>query len=594
MDITTFSLASLLGMPRRYNHVLGTSLAAWYNSAAMQKPTVVPLSPVIVIGLDGATWDIARPLMETGCMPNLARLVARGTAGPLASTVPPISAAAWVTFLTGQNPGRHGVYQFRKFDLSTYGGYRDEFATSGDYQGRSLPELVSQRGGRVGSVGVPMTYPPFAVNGFLVSGFPRPFGPAPQVYPESMARDLGRWDEMPDNFNFSLSPEETARAADYWVQKYTDISLDALNEQEFDLFLIVWNSTDNIPHLFWKYADPDYPAYDAKGAQQFGQVINHQYEVADREIGRLLEAIPEPGETTIFVMSDHGMGPYPHRQVHLNAWLAGQGLLRRRAGTSGKSRRFNRMVSGLRRNLPTQWRERLRHRMPAGMRANLFARHMNLSNVDWSETQVYRFKIFPSVEGIVVNMVGRQSEGIVSPGDEYERLCEHLVEMLAELTDPDTGVPIVARASRREELFEGPYLDDIPDILVELTADYTGGAAIDGPLVTPMPMDQLSEYSASHHPTGLFVAAGPGVRQGEWLEGANIVDMAPTILYSMGLPISPAMDGNVLIDLFSPDARKPVAFEEYETQPAADGVQLSADEEAAIREQLAGLGYLRE
>ena len=106
----------------------------------------IPRSRVLVIGLDGATWAIARPLMAAGRMPNLARLVEQGAAGSLASTVPPISAAAWVSFLTGQNPGRHGVYQFRKFDLHNYSGYRDEFATSNDYVGRSFLELVGQRG----------------------------------------------------------------------------------------------------------------------------------------------------------------------------------------------------------------------------------------------------------------------------------------------------------------------------------------------------------------------------------------------------------------------------------------------------------------
>jgi predicted AlkP superfamily phosphohydrolase/phosphomutase len=518
--------------------------------------------------------------------------VAQGTAGPLESTVPPISAAAWVTFLTGQNPGRHGVYQFRKFDLAQYGGYRDEFATSNDYLGRSILELVSRSGLRVGAVGVPMTYPPFPVNGFLVSGFPRPFGPKAHVYPPQMAGELGAWDEMPDNFNFTLSPSATLEAADFWVRKYTDIALDALRREAFDLFLIVWNSTDNIPHLYWKYADKAFPAYDPAGAEQFGDVINRQYALVDREIGRLISALPDPDRTVVLVMSDHGMGPFPHRQVHLNAWLAMQGLLSCRADMAGSSSVLNRTVRSVRQRLPTQWRHRLRDRLPAQIRSQLYVRHMNLSAVDWYHTQAYRLKVFPTVEGIVINLRGRQTQGIVDPGDDYEALKDRLLTSLAELRDPETGGRICERASRREDLYEGPYLDDIPDILVELADPYTGGSALQGSLVTPMPLEELSAYSASHRSEGMFVLKGPGVRIGTWLEGVHIGDLAPTLLHLLGLPVSTAMDGQVRRELLLSNGEHPVIYGDYAEAPEAPGVALSVDDKEAIRQQLAGLGYL--
>lgn len=568
---------------------------------------------VLVIGLDGATWTIARPLIERGRMPNLARLLARGTGGPLASTVPPISAAAWVTFLTGQNPGRHGVYQFRKLDLSRYGGYRDHFANSSDYQGRSFLEYASQQGRRVGAIGIPMTYPPFPVNGFLVSGFPRPFASQAQVYPPEMAARLGRWDEMPDNFNFSLSPERTVEASDFWVRKYTDIALAALQEQDYDLFLIVWNSTDTIPHLYWKYADPSFPAYDGGSgaasepeASAFGDVINHQYQVADGEIGRLLAALEaaqgggaselkQERETLVLVMSDHGMGPYPHRQVHLNAWLVEEGYLARQASGAGTGRQrsaLSRAITAVRQGLPTEWRHRLRDFLPEELRAELFARHMNLDAVHWEGTRAYRLPVFPTVEGVVVNLRGRQPRGVVTPGVEYEALCDELVARLAALQDPETGEALVARAARREELFEGPHLDEIPDIILELNEAYTGAASISGPLVTPVPLERLAAYSATHRPEGLFVVRGPGIQAGAWLEGAGIVDLAPTLMHAMHLPVATSMDGRVLLELFEDADTRPVVYGDFQVQrSSAPG--LSPEDEAAIREQLAGLGYLQ-
>ena len=528
-------------------------------------------------------------------MPNLARLVAQGTAGALASTVPPISAAAWITFLTGQNPGRHGVYQFRKMDMRQYGGYRDEFATSEDYAGRSFLELVGQRGRRVASIGVPMTYPPFPVNGFLVSGFPRPFGPRAHAYPPAKVEALGRWDEMQDSFNFSLSPAKTVETSDYWVRKYTDIGLQALAEEHFDLFLVVWNSTDNIPHLFWKYTDPSFPAYDATGAAQFGEVINHQYEVADAEIGRLLAAQSDLENTTILVMSDHGMGPYPHRQVNFGVWLAREGVLAPKKSAASKPSLRGLAAGQVRRRLPRQWLDRLRKRMPADLRADLYARQLHLDQIDWSATEAYRLKVFPSVEGIVLNVRGRQAQGIVEPGATYEALRDRLLANLAGLSDPETGQPIIARASRREDLFEGPFVDDIPDIVLELHPAYTGGSALQGNLVTPLPLDELSAYSGSHSPTGLFVFSGPGVRQGHWLEGASIQDLAPTLMHIMGLPVASWMDGRVLVGLFDPAAVRPVAYAEYNLSAfERSGAGLTPEEEEAIRSQLAGLGYLRE
>lgn len=561
----------------------------------MQDANTPLSSRVIVFGLDGATWDIARPLIEAGRMPNLARLLARGTAGSLASTVPPISAAAWTTFLTGQNPGRHGVYQFRKMDMRQYGGYRDEFATSHDYVGRSFLELVGQRGRRVASIGVPMTYPPFPVNGFLVSGFPRPFGPRAHAYPPDKAEALGRWDEVQDSFNFSLSEAKTAEAADYWARKYSDIAQQALAEERYDLFLVVWNSTDNIPHLFWKYTDPSFPAYDAAGAAQFGDVINHQYVVADEEIGRLLAVAPDLEQTTILVMSDHGMGPYPHRQVNFGVWLAERGYLALKVGAASRPSFASRAVSQVRRRLPRQWMDRLRGHLPASLRADLFARQMNLDRVNWDATQAYRLKIFPSVEGIVLNVRGRQPQGIVEPGDAYEALRDRLLADLIDLRDPETGQAIIARASRREDLFEGPYVDDIPDILLELHPAYTGGSALQGNLIKPLSLDELSAYSGSHSPDGLFVFSGPGVRQGRWLEGAGIQDLAPTLLHAMGLPVASWMDGQVLRDVWEPAAARPVVYAEYDLvvqDPNFAG--LTAEEEDAIREQLAGLGYLQD
>jgi predicted AlkP superfamily phosphohydrolase/phosphomutase len=180
-------------------------------------------------------------------------------------------------------------------------------------------------------------------------------------------------------------------------------------------------------------------------------------------------------------------------------------------------------------------------------------------------------------------------------GAAYEALRDRLLSELTDLLDPETGQPIVARASRREDLFEGPYVDDIPDILLELHPAYTGGSALHGSLVTALSLEELSAYSGSHSPEGLFVFNGPGVRRGQRLEGAHIQDLAPTLMHVMGLPVASWMDGRVLATVFEPAAARPVAYAEYDLlapDPSSEG--LTVEEEDAIRAQLAGLGYLRD
>jgi predicted AlkP superfamily phosphohydrolase/phosphomutase len=170
-----------------------------------------------------------------------------------------------------------------------------------------------------------------------------------------------------------------------------------------------------------------------------------------------------------------------------------------------------------------------------------------------------------------------------------------LLAALADLRDPASGQPIIARASRREDLFEGPFVDDIPDILLELHPPYTGGSALQGNLVMPLALDELSAYSGSHSPTGLFVFNGPGVRRSHWLEDAHIQDLAPTLMHVMGLPVASWMDGRVLQDLFEPAAVRPAAYAEYDVaERDPNGAGLTSAEEEAIRAQLAGLGYLRD
>ncbi len=130
------------------------------------------MSPkILVIGLDSATFDVIQPLINQSKLPNLQKLMANGIWGELQSTYPPITPAAWTTFMTGKNPGKHGIFHFVKRKPNSYDV---RFCTAKDIHEQTLLDLFAQHGWKVGSVNMPMTYPPLETNGYVVAGVPVP------------------------------------------------------------------------------------------------------------------------------------------------------------------------------------------------------------------------------------------------------------------------------------------------------------------------------------------------------------------------------------------------------------------------------------
>ncbi len=216
------------------------------------------------------------------------------------------------------------------------------------------------------------------------------------------------------------------------------------------------------------------------------------------------------------------------------------------------------------------------------------------SAIDWSKTKAYRVPMFYFVEGIEINLKGRQPQGIVEPGQEYEQLRTQIIGELAGLRDPETGSNIVRRAMRKEEEYSGPLLDRAPDIVVFYGHDYSGGANPVGPMVTPVERYKLETWSGQHRMNGTLIMWGKDVREDTTLEGAQITDLAPTILYLLGLPIPSNMDGRVLAQALNPSLleSRPITLEDALDQEKAEQAHLDEAEEEQIREALRGLGYI--
>ncbi len=554
---------------------------------------------VLVIGLDGATPELLERWVAEDKLPHLSQMIARGTYGMLRSTYPPISPAAWTTFATGLNPGKHGTYDFRDYDPRRYSCFADTIVDSRPLIGKTIWDRVGASGRKVGVVTVPVTYPAWPVNGFIISGYPTPDAAKSFAYPSEWAQRIPPLTEDSAFFKSASQPEVLAELVRV-TQLRTDVSIAELQRDDYALFIMVIGATDRAHHDWWKFMDPAHPAYDTQEAGRYGDYILRVYQTADECIGRLLDVVDD--DTTVLVVSDHGGMAHPRSYFNTNAWLAHLGLLQPTARTdrprpalmAAVKRQYRARV----RSLP--FLERVYRGLPPRLKrlATEFDSRalLNTDAINWAQTKAYRFPMYPPVEGVMINVAGRQPNGCVQPGAEYESLRTRVLEEARSLRDPQTGETIVVEAYRREELYHGDHLETAPDLILVTRDCYKGGTGLDR-LVDAVPREVLSKLSGVHRMEGILIAQGPTVRRHATITGARIIDLAPTILTVLGLPVPADMDGMPLTDLFDAPpaalAGPAVPTVALEPQGADDGVYgYTPEEEESVRVKLEALGYL--
>jgi predicted AlkP superfamily phosphohydrolase/phosphomutase len=541
------------------------------------------MTRLVVIGLDGGT-DAVIGQPDAG-MANIAALRNDGARATLRSTVPPITSAAWPTLFTGWNPGRHGLYDFRRLQIERYtrlwgagqpAAFDEgaEFLTSARWAGSSLFDQAAAAGG-VDVLGVPMTYPPWQVRGRLVAGFPLPDYGRNYTWPPQLAPDLPPVLEGADRLA-EMSDAELAAHCRRLLERQRRIFRDWLVEGDAELVVAVFQATDFAQHRLWRYLNrPGHPLRDA---------LLDLYRIVDEVVGEVRTVIGRDGN--VVVVSDHGFGPHPRTVVHTDALLADAGLLAlegRRPTATPLARRVLRGAPGFRRRLRLSAR-----RLPARAGGWLVDRYTGSGRVDWAATRAYRVPLY-GAEGVVVNLRGRQSLGAVDE-TEYESVRDSVIDLFSDLRDPASGACVVTFARRREEVFRGAYVEDAPDVVILFEPGYKGGAGLDR-LFAPVDPAVLERYSGVHAMDGIFAMAGSGILPGVDLGTRDIIDVAPTLLALLGLPVSSDADGRVMREaLLSPNVavqNAPAVVRDAPPPPA-----LTPEEEAALARSLSSLGYL--
>ena len=543
------------------------------------------MSQVLVVGIDGGTLDLIRRWSEAGELPNLARLMAEGVHGPLESTIPPVSSPAWPTFATGKNPGKHGVFDF----IRPTGG-RFDMVTASSLRAPTLWQILSEAGKRVGVMNVPVTYPPAPVNGFLISGMLSPVDGTFTYPPDLLARYAGLMKpyRIAPRIQYKLG-KEADFAADMLdlIERRRAYALQLMRDCPYDFLMFNFQATDVMSHALWKFVDPTHPLYDAQAALRLGPVLKHAYQLIDDFVGQALDHLT--GDTNVIVMSDHGFGPL-HYVVNLNLFLLDHGHLQLRRGvwTRLKTALFRAGIT------PTSvWhvieRAGLQNyvwQVSKSTRNKMVSKFLSFDDVDWSRTRAYAIG---HVGQIYVNLKGRQPAGVVEPGAAYGHVRREVVEGLRELRHPQTRQPLVDRVIPSEEITHGPYADRGPDLHVV----FDGHRSISFPLFATdsrVVTRQIRGDSGCHRPEGVFIAWGPEIRSGASVTDARIMDLTPTILHLMGLPVSDDMDGRVLAEALT--ITRPVTYERAKREDRSIETGLASEEAAAVEDRLRALGYL--
>lgn len=549
---------------------------------------------VIVVGLDGGTFDLIRPWVAQGRLPTFERLMKEGAWGELEAELPPATLPNWPSFATGKNAGKHGMISWLRHQRGT-----NDFTVvnSEAMQSKTLWELLGEAGRQVAIVNVPGTYPPKPVNGIMITGMLTPFSASVSSYPasfkEELERAIGHYHIFPEE-SYSLGREELYLAS---LKETAERRFEALKyllgREAWDFLMIVFNCTDLVQHLFWRFLDPEHPQDDPGSAEGYGDAILRVYRQMDRVLSYLVTRSDEM--TTLVVMSDHGAGPV-RKEGHINNWLLQEGFLclKRNLLSQMKYLMFR---CGFTVQNVYRLGERLglighRGRVTLRQTGMALLRQIFLSHqdVDWANTKAFALG---GSGRVYINLQGKWPEGPVAPGREYEELRDQVIAGLRRLTLPGSDRPYVARVYKKEDLYHGEALDGMPDIVFE-PADYNYHDYGDFEFFSNRLFDDPMGVSGRHRRNGILLFFGSQIRRGKELSGARIFDIAPTVLHLMGQPVPADMDGRVLNGALSEDfvRQNPVRRAKPSAHQDSRETSWSAEEEEAVKERLRGLGYI--
>src|SRR5947207_667419 len=489
------------------------------------------IKKVLFIGLDGATFDVLNPMIERGLMPRLKQCIYQGVHGLLETTIPPITPTAWVSWMTGKNPGKHGVFEFL---LRRKGSCElpDTPVSSRSRDGLPFWDVLGQMGKQAIVTNVPCTYPPGLVNGVMISDFLTPRGRHDFTHPASLIDEIeGRFGPYELYITEVYSKGNIDKILDQLfteLEYKTKVNRYLMEQYDWDVFATHYWGTDRFQHELWHLLDESHPFFDRKEHDAYINRIHEYWSAVDATLGELFDAVGE--DTTVYLGSDHGFGPIK-KFLCFNVWLIEEGLLvlKRDAMT-----RFKRALFKLGLTPDLAYRSAMKlglaHlRLSVGVsnRSTLMklanALMLSLEDVDWSRTVAFSKGNYGQ---IFINLKGREAHGMVEPGAAYERIVGEVSDKLRGLIDPDSRQPLIGPIWRREDLYTGPHIEQAPELQF-LPADMSNKPLGTLDLTSNKFITPVYGNSGDHRMHGIFLGRGPELRRGASVEDARIIDYAP-------------------------------------------------------------------
>ena len=505
------------------------------------------IKKILVIGLDAACLNNIMPWINEGHLPSLKHLMDIGIYSDLRTVMPAMTASAWTSMVTGKNPGKHGVFDFYRYNDNNYGR---QTVSSLDNKARCIWDYYSEHARFPIVINVPVTHPAKKIKGIIIPGFPAPENP--NCFPSDI---LQEFEESHGKYRLYSPSDMEFTTLERKLRGYIDLSQIRKNialyfgqKYDWDFFMVQFQTTDTAFHCLRK------PKY-----------ILPLYQYIDKCVGEIVAALGN--DVNIFIVSDHGIGKTKWKFC-LNSWLRKEGFLSDmrvglkevhfsdvKVGNPKAESRYIATVVGKvleylgRLGITIEEIDRIVFILKLSFLKKLVPQYLKNKilrrQIDWGRTKAY----CPSSSSMSVriNLKDRESSGVVKM-EEYHALRQSLINKLQALTGPD-GTPVFEAVLPREAYYKGRYLSQAPDIvLFARQMDYLLSADILSRIVSP-----FNAYM--HKMNGLFIAAGPDINCKGYLNSKlSLLDVAPTILHMSGLPVPEDMDGRVLTEIFREDS----------------------------------------
>ena len=504
------------------------------------------IAPQLLIGLDAMEWTLVQRWAAEGKLPTFQRLLNEGLHAELKTTSMQLPDTVWASICTGTNPGKFEKYFYVQYDPST-GNLK--IVPDDAIHATPFWEYLSESGKRVSIVDVPKFPLSQRIKGLHLTNWgAHATKTARASFPESLVRDIDRLfgchpvgdcdavDENPEGLR------DLRRRILAGVRLHGELFRWLMNKEQWDIFFAGFSAPHCIGHHFWHHMDQRHPRHNPLDPHKLNDTVEVIYRALDDEIEKMLTLAGN--KIRCLIMAGHGMGPMYHASWNLNEILdaLGYGQIGKRYSTPQGARKAHlNPWRLLKMALPGKVQYAIKDALPKSLQDELIFRWYS-DDRNWKGRRAFTVPNNDSVGAIRISVAGRDKYGVVKPGEEYERICDDIADALYEIIDPASGRKVVKCVTLAHQEFQGPYLYQLPDLMVLWDQSFSWNS-VQSSRVGTLFLRRQDARSGSHSPHGFLLMHGLGVPAARVVSGRSIYDIAPTVLELAGIPVPSHMDG---------------------------------------------------